>query len=470
MPDARPNILILFAEQHRGDCLSSAGHPVLMTPNMDHIGGQGTRFTSAYSTCPVCVPARRSLISGQFPFTHGARTNVNTEWEIHNTLAQTMRGNGYQTAWIGRSMHQFPVTKRFGWEVMVQNDHRSKGKEDDYDAFLDRNLPEGGAYYHGSGVMHNDWTARSFHLPEHLHHTNWTIHKAQEFLDTRDTTRPFCMVASFVAAHPPLIPPAFYMERYLRTGVPDPAIGDWAVPPDNGGIGLGVSSTRVDLRGEALLSCRAGNYGLINHLDAQTRRLMNGILFGVDLRNTVIVYTADHGEMLGDHHLWRKSVPYEGSCHIPMLILAPPSFGFPPGQVLDHPVCLEDIMPTILELSGTPIPDTVEGKSLVPLLSGETGSPWRDFVHVECAPRHHTLSDGKEKFIWFVAEGREQFFDLRTDPEERRDLIASPDHAGRIDTWRDRLVEVLGDRPEGFVANGKLVPGRSYPAVLAKEG
>ncbi len=456
----KPNILILFAEQHRGDCLSSAGHPVLLTPNMDEIGGRGTRFSSAYSTCPVCVPARRSLISGQYPCTHAARANVATEWEIHNTLPQMLQDDGYQTAWIGRSMHQHPSQKKFGWETMTWQNSR---EDNEYHAFLDRNLPEGGAWYHLSGVMHNDWTARPFHLPEHLHHTNWTIHEAQKFLDTRDNTRPFCITVSFLAAHPPLIPPTFYMDRYLRTGVPDPAIGDWAVPPENGGIGQGVCGTNVDLKGEALLSCRAGYYGLINHLDDQIRRLMNGVLKGVDLSNTVIIYTADHGEMLGDHYCWRKSVPYEGSCHIPMLIRTPPSFGFPAGQVLDHPVSLEDIMPTVLELAGTNIPDTVEGTSLVPLLKGETDDRWRDYVHVECAPMHHTITDGKEKFIWFTAGGREQFFRLTDDPLECKDLIHAPAEKDKIQMWRKRLIDELKDRPEGFSDGENLIPGRDYP-------
>lgn len=459
--EKKPNVLILFAEQHRGDCLSAAGHPVLMTPNIDHIGGMGTRFTHAYTTCPVCVPARRSLISGQYPFTHGARANVDTEWEIHDTLPRVLSENGYQTAWIGRSMHQYPRHKKFGWEKVSWE---KSWEENEYHAFLDRNLPEGGAYYHLGGVMHNDWTARSFHLPEHLHHTNWTIHEAQKFLDTRDESRPFCMVVSFLAAHPPLIPPAFYMERYLRTGVPDPAIGDWAVPPENGMIGQGVCRTKVDLRGEALLSCRAGYYGLINHLDDQIRRLMNGIQKGVSLDDTVIIYTADHGEMLGDHYMWRKSVPYEGSAHIPMLIRTPPSFGFPRGQILDHPVCLEDIMPTVLDLTGTAIPDTVEGASLVPLLSGEPDIGWRDFVHIERAEMHHTLTDGREKFIWFTTDGREQFFRPADDPLECTDLINAPDEKYRIAMWRSRLIELLEDRPEGFSDGSRLIPGCEYPA------
>ena len=463
--DDRPNLLILFAEQHRGDCLSSAGHPVLLTPNMDAIGGNGTRFSNAYTTCPVCVPARRSLISGQFPAAHGALSNVGTDWECHETFAELLRNAGYQTGWIGRSMHQHPVRKRFGFEEMVMCDHRS---DDDYDEFLRRNMPEGGAGYWGSGVMHNDWTARPFHLPEELHHTNWALHEAQRFLDRRDPDRPFCMVVSFLASHPPLVPPAFYLDRYLRTGVPEPFRGDWVTPPENEGIGLGVNSRQVDLKGEALLSTRAGYYGLINHMDDQIRRLLNGVSGGVDLKNTVVIYTADHGEMLGDHCLWAKTVPYQGSVHIPMLIQAPSRFGFRQGQVLDQPVCLEDIMPTLLELADVPIPDTVEGRSLVPFLQGDT-SNWRDYLHLECAPLHHTLTDGQEKYVWFAQDGREQFFRLSDDPTESHDLAGSSAEKACIEAWRQRLIRELRDRPEGFSDGQRLIPGRPYPGALRRD-
>lgn len=457
----KPNILILFAEQHRGDCLSAAGHPVLLTPNMDEIGARGTRFTNAYSTCPICVPARRSLISGQFPATHGACTNMATTWEIENTLPKMMGDAGYQTAWIGRSMHQHPPQKTFGWEKMTWENTL---QDNEYHKFVERNLPEGASSYYGSGVMHNDYTARSFHLDEHLHHTNWTIHEAEKFLASRDTTRPFCMVASFLASHPPLIPPAFYMERYLRTGVPDPVIGDWATPPRKPGHSLGVAPHEVNLTGEMLLSCRAGYYGLINHMDDQIRRLLNGVCGPASLHNTIVIYTADHGEMLGDHYLWRKAVPYEGSSHVPMLISLPPSMGFPSDQVLDHPVCLEDIMPTVLDLAGATIPETVEGHSLVPLLRGETKN-WRDFVHLECSgegsepsrPSYQALTNGKEKYIWFTNNGKERFFRLTDDPHELCDLIHNPEEADRIAGWRKRMVDVLKGRPEGFSDGTQLI-------------
>ena len=264
-----------------------------------------------------------------------------------------------------------------------------------------------------------------------------------------------------------LNPPAFYMERYLRMDLPQPVIGDWAVPPPNGGVGDGPAADRVDLKGEALRAARAGYYGLINHVDDQIRRLLNPV-DGVDVwtrNNTVVLFTSDHGEMLGDHYLWRKAQPYEVSARIPLLIRAPERFGLKRGTRVDAAVALEDIMPTVLEMAGIPVPPSVEGRSLLPLMQGKSGA-WRDHLHIEHAPLHHTLTDGREKFIWFAADGREQFFRLSDDPQERRNLIAVPGEQPRIADWRARLVAELMERPEGFSDGQKLIPGRPYPPVL----
>ena len=459
----RPNFLVIMTDQQRGDCLSAAGHPVLLTPNMDAIGAAGVRFSRAYTTCPVCVPARRSFLSGQFPSTHGVRDNSSIEWH-GPTLPGVLRDAGYQTEWVGRGMHQTPPRKRYGFEHMVFKDHRVRG--DDYDVFVERGQPVGGGGYYGSGVMHNDWTARSWHLDEPLHTTNWTVHEALAFLERRDDSAPFFLVASFLAPHPPLVPPAFYMERYLRQELPDPVIGDWAEPPPGEGIAAEASAERVNLTGEALRSARAGYYGLLNHADDQIRRLLNPV-DGVQRRtggNTVVVFLSDHGEMLGDHFRWRKSLPYEGSAHIPMMIQAPARFGLRAGQVSAAPVCIEDLMPTILDLADVSAPDGVDGESLVPLMRGEAELA-RPFLHLETAPTYQCLTDGREKFIWFVADGREQYFDLRRDPQETTDRAADPAVAERVDLWRARLVDVLRTRPEGFVADGQLVAGRPYPGL-----
>lgn len=467
MPDPRPNILLIMTDQQRGDCLSIDGHPVLMTPNMDHIAAQGARFRHAYTTCPTCVPARRSLMSGQ----HGARTGMvgyrdDVEWEQPPPLMpQVLRDAGYQTAIVGRHMHLAPFRKRYGFEEMIVSGWRDANEYDDM--LQARGIdPRDGIY--GTGVMHNDWTARPWHLDDTLHPTHWTVSQAIKWLERRDPSTPFFLVVSFLAPHPPLIPPAFYLERYLRQTLPEPIIGDWAEPPADDGLGDGVDPSQVHLHGEALRSTRAAYYGLINHIDDQIHRLIspiNGVnkITGGD--NTVVLFTSDHGEMLGDHYRWRKTLPYESAARVPLLVRAPQRFELPRRQVIDQPVCLEDIMPTVLDFAGVETPDSVDGRSLLPLIRGEQPT-WREYLPIEHAPIHQSLTDGREKFIWFNHDGCEQFFDLVSDPNELRNLIDAPEVQDRIAVWRRRLIDRLKDRPEGFSDGHKLIPGRRYTAQL----
>lgn len=465
MNEDKPNIILFITEQHRGDCLGIENHPVLMTPNMDAIAGMGARFTRAYSDCPTCIAARRTILSGQYPSTHGlVGYKEGVSWQIEEPLPAVLARGGYETAWVGRSMHQYPPEKRFGFEHVVNG----SGENSDYMKFVRERRPDDWEGAYGTGVMHNDWTARPWHLDEDLHPTNWTVKEALRFLRHRDESRPFFLVVSFLAAHPPLVPPAFYFERYIRTGVPKPVIGDWVVPPPNGGKGLDVGGQHVDLKGEALLSARAGYYGLINHLDDQIRRIVNPVrgVHSMTNGNTAIMLTSDHGEMLGDHCRWHKVVPYEPSARVPMMLWAPDRFGIEPGTVVDRLVSLADVMPTILDLAGVPVPPSVEGRSLVPLVRGEA-VPWRDQLHIEHAPLYHALTDGREKYIWFAADGREQLFCLADDPDECRDLAGLAEAADRVDHWRERMIQALAGRPEGFSDGSTLIPGRAYRPVCS---
>jgi len=462
----RPNILLVMTDQQRGDCLGVEGHPCLQTPNLDELASGGTRFTSAYSTCPVCIPARRSLLSGQYPHRHGMVGYADQcAWDPPGTLPGILRDAGYQTHLAGRSMHQHPPRKRFGYEEMVLG-------QEDYSRWLSALLPvdtehDSPGPYYSTGVAHNDWTARPWPHPEDLHQTNWTIQQARRFLRRRDPDCPFFLTVSFLAPHPPLIPPPFYFDRYLRATLPDPVIGNWAEPPPGS---FAVNATRVDLQGEALRSCQAGYFGLINHVDDQLHRLLYGIagLPGFNPENTLVIFCSDHGEMLGDHYRFRKSLPYEGSARIPFLVRLPRSEeGARRGAVSEVPVCLEDILPTCLEAAGLPIPDWVDGCSLLPLLRGEASSVGREWIRIEMggtADAFHALTDGREKYIWFSRSGREQLFDLVRDPREMDDLAS--DAPERLDLWRSRLVEQLAQRPEGFVRDGELCPGRAHRKLI----
>ena len=462
----RPNILLIMTDQQRGDALGIEGHPVLQTPNLDVLASSGVRFGRAYSTCPVCIPARRSLMTGQTPATHGmVGYQADAEWHPPATLPGVLRDAGYETAIVGRCMHTYPFRKRFGFDHMTI----SGGPNDDYRHWLDQRAPEGANGPRGAGIHVSSWVARPWHMDEHLHYTNWTIKQALRFFQTRDPSCPFFLVVSLIAPHPPFNPPAFYFDRYLRQPVHEPVIGDWAEPPPDGGKGVSIESHHVNLTGEALRSCRAGYYGLINHLDDMISLLFKGTAGGCDhrsLANTVVAFTSDHGEMLGDHYMFRKQRAFEGSARIPLLLRAFPEvkLDIEPGHVADQPVCLEDIMPTLLDIAGVDTPSSVEGRSLVPLLRGGGAQPkWRSYLHGECIPFEHYLTDGKEKYIWNPSDGRELLFDLATDPTELHDLSGDEP---RIAPWRKRLIDELRDRPEGFTDGHQLIAGRPRSPLL----
>ena len=473
-----PNILLIMPDQMRGDCMSLVGHPVLLTPNIDAIGGQGATFTQAYTTCASCIAARRSLLTGQFPASHGMVGYAEGVPLNAPTLPQCLRAAGYATAIVGRYMHQSPYTEPYGFETRILGS--TYIQDDDYARALDHAAPQLGGI-RGLGLSFNGWQARPWPLPEHLHPTAWTVRQARRLIARHDHQRPLFLTVSFYAPHPPLIPPAPYFERYVRQGTVPPAIGDWAKPPAHGGRGAGVDAHRTRLEGEALRSAQAGYFGLINHIDDQLYWLTQEFkaLSRATSRPWLIVFTSDHGEMLGDHYYFRKCEPYDGASRIPFLIQGSPEMAFKRGLTVESPVCLEDLMPTLLSAAGLPIPETVEGLDLVPVLRGEEGTrrPWLHGEHAPCyseAQAYHFLTDGHEKYIWRPLDGREQLFDLQADPRELHDLTRIPptDGARRasvdaaLHRWRQRLIQVLRDRPEGFTDGERLLPGRPYPALL----
>lgn len=458
-----PNIIFIVTDQQRGDCLGADGHPVLLTPNMDDVARQGVRFSRAYSTCPSCIAARRSILTGQFPATHGmVGFQDGDEMFPEATLPGELSKAGYQTFMVGRTMHQYPRRKRYGYDHMVLLGDLERGR----DGFFGMD---------GHGLTGNGWTARPWHLDESAHPTVETADEAIRFIKQwRDPSCPYFLTISFLAPHPPLCPPAFYMDRYLRMELPEPVVGDWAETPE--GL-FSVDTDRVNLQGEALRSCQAAYYGLINHVDDQICRILRAV--GVDpvtgraaLENTVVVFTSDHGEMLGDHHLFRKTYPYEGSARIPFLIQPPESYDIPAGQVCDQVVCHEDLMPTLLDFAGVAVPECVEGRSLLPLMRAPD-SEWREYLHGEhgnCYGPHqsnHYLTDGNEKYVWYTDSGTEQLFDLAGDPRELHDLSTFAKYTASLKKWRGRLVQELKDRPEGFTDGHSLFPGSPHKPVIS---
>jgi arylsulfatase A-like enzyme len=306
-------------------------------------------------------------------------------------------------------------------------------------------------------------------LPEEQMHTFWCFDQAMQFLKTRDPSAPYFLKISVIDPHPPLTPPAFYYQRYIDRKIPSPVVGDWA--PNFGGPqkGLATDASEIHLPEQDMRCARAAYYGMINFVDDQVGRLMQ--FEANEAREWFIIFTSDHGEMLGDHNLYRKTWPYEASARIPFLVRAPDSWDLPGEQVCESPVGLQDVMPTILDATGVDIPDTCTGKSLLPIIRGDATAV-RDFLHGEHSgcyrndQGNHFLTDGHEKYIWYSQTGVEQLFDLDADPHETVNLADKPNAQNTLGAWRAKLVVILDGRPEGFTDGKSLVPGRPHGTLL----
>lgn len=467
---APPDILILMPDQMRGDAMSAVGHPVVKTPTFDALAERGALFRRAYSTCPSCIPARLSLLTGTFPATSGLVGYApfkNTRPTLPGLLAQA----GYATVLVGRNMHQNPPNPDIGYQQELLGS--TYLNDDDYDRALKAAAPESGgvrATIERLGLTTNFWQAKPWDLPDALHPTAWIARRSRQVVAEAATERPLFLTASFYAPHPPLFPPKDLFEKYLAATLPPVARGNWVkwedLPPASTQKGQ-----RVRLEGDTLRKAQAGYFGLIEHLDAQVAPLIAEFTARSERarRPWVIILCTDHGEMLGDHGYFRKCEPYEGSANIPFIIAASADLRFSAGLRPASPVCLEDIMPTLLELAAVPAP-RLDGVSLVPALRGAT-TPVRATLHVEhantygAAQAFHALTDGRHKFIWRPIDGTEQFFDLASDPREERDLSRDSSRRDAVATWRARMVKQLAARPEGFSDGQRLIAGRPYPSI-----
>jgi arylsulfatase A-like enzyme len=379
------------------------------------------------------------------------------------TLAGELARAGYRTHSVGKG-HFSPQRAGMGFETreLDESGRVLPPDQDEYRAwFAQAAGPDVTPDDHG--VDWNSWLARPWHTHEYLHPTAWTMSRSIEFLRTRQEGRPFFLNISFARPHSPYVPPAPYFDMYLRGTTPEPAVGDWAGVHDVPEEAVNPNAWRGRMTRERIHRARAGYYGECSFIDTQIGRLMNWMHRHQPgaLADTWFIFTSDHGDMLGDHNLWRKTYAYEGSARIPFLV-APPS-GQPPARaVAEEVVELRDVMPTVLGIVGIDLPPTVCGRSVLPLMEG-VGTDWRSQIHGEhctCyAPEQEMqyVTDGRRKFIWFPRTGEEQFFDLETDPGECRNAVGDPAHEPEVAEWRARLVAELAARDCGWVAGGRLV-------------
>ncbi|MDQ3699743.1 MAG: sulfatase-like hydrolase/transferase [Chloroflexota bacterium] len=475
----RPNVLLIMSDQHRADCLDFAtqanGRRVeVQTPQLRRLAASGVTFPRCYSESPVCVPARALLMTGKLPHTLDMYSNADVLPEDHATLAGCLATEGYFCQAIGK-MHFRPVRTLHGMHRLWLSEEIPFRLEDD--EFLQFLVDAGyGHVEEPHGIRHELYELPQVsQLPETHHTTAWTGRRTIDFLRQQARERPgepfFCWT-SFQKPHPPYEPPVPWHRLYRPEMAPAPqrsaAELAWLPGAVQGDVAQGHFPD-ID-RLAAMWSCY---FGSISFIDSWIGMILDE-LEGLGLReDTVVVYTADHGEMMGDHWLLGKSRFYEQSAAVPGIISWPG--GLPQGVVREQIAGLADIVPTLLDATGIdPAPQGLrpDGISLLP--AARDGAPTRDVLigQVGRGAQAQLMAVNEAwKYVYSAGENREHLFRPRGDGAEQSDYLAAGD-AAAVETAAALRAELQGRyRQDGATAildgtspNGfRLYPARPLP-------
>ncbi len=447
----RPNILLITTDQQRFDTISALGNPHIYTPHLDWLVDEGITFTRAYADAPICMPSRATIMTGKHGYNSGLTGNFNSivPMQDYPTLPGELTKAGYQTRAQGK-MHFHPMRANYGFEHMEL--------PMDYYRERHRRAHEGLPKQHGVGENEMEPVISTVHETESL--THWTVQRSIDFLETRDDTRPFFLWTSFTKPHPPFDPCANYWSLYANKDLPGPVRGEWSENVDEIPQGFMNSTYLLNhayrMTDEQLKDSKRAYYACITQIDYELGLLFARMLELNLFDDTWVIFTTDHGEMLGDHHMGAKSVFLEGAAHIPLLI-RPPANAWEDkpraGQQVDTLVNLADIMPTILQMAGVSVPDCVDGLDLMSLTDGQRLE--RSF-HGNCKD-FFAIIEGDWKYAWTALGGGELLFNLADDPHEQHELIRTGKHKDIHKQLRSKLIEQMNEYDSDCVQDGELV-------------
>ncbi len=452
----RPNILILESDQHMPDAMSCAGHKVLRTPHMDRLAREGVHFTQAICPSPLCQPSRVAMLTGRYPSQNGVLDNSGNHGQNFGkqwTFPRALQESGYYTGFIGKTHlgqksgglnytdpEFIDHFKSYGFDSTVATLGKvgaGLGKKDcPYTLYL----KEKGVYEAFSADMLKrfgpdkknrvaPWYAEPSPLKEEDFHDCWISAQSARWIKDYQEDAPFFLWVNWGGPHSPYDAPGKYSTMY------DPKDVDLPYQDPREGYPAGRhGDTQVEWAESDVRPMRANYYGLVNVIDDGIGQILQALEERGILDNTLVIFCADHGEMMGNHGVYSKQYMFRDAVGVPLIVSHP--WAFEKNLKIDAAVGTMDLIPTILEVSGAPIAEGVQGKSLVPILTGQTTKHAEAVFSEMCsAETVKMVRTDRYKYIlgdkWMEGDRpyKALLFDLREDPRELNNLSGSKEHS-----------------------------------------
>lgn len=465
--DKRMNIIVIMSDEHNSNILGCYGNKIVKTPNIDSLASRGVKFNNFYCNSPLCVPSRLVFTSGKYVSRTGAWSNANKlAGDDYPSIASMFNAAGYESYLCGK-MH-YASEHRYGFTELGTSFTNAKPKK----GVLFRRHPDDISESYGDKVRFEEFYAGD--KSKVLEHDNEVAELTVDFIKNRpDDSKPFFMVAGFLAPHYPLIVPQNYWDTYKdkipMPNIPDGRIDNLPVNYKQLRMGFGM----CDVPAETVKKGRELYYGLVQWMDERVGMILSALKqTGLD-ENTVVIYTSDHGENMGENGLWWKNVMYDTASKVPLVISYPKRWKG--GQTKDKCASMVDLVQTIADLGGVKVPDDWDGTSMSGWLDDQ--SDWKDYAVSEYYA--HNVSTGyvmfragKYKYVYHTAFDKDnpetrELYNMIDDPYETDNLASKSDFAGIVSQMHTRMVEELGEEPQKTEARA-LTDFQSAAAKMGK--
>lgn len=428
----KPNVLLIMSDD-LNTALSGFGHPQCRTPSLDKLASRGLRFENMHCQYPVCGASRASMMTGLYPYTNGMLGNSGVLREnLPNvvTLSQLFRKNGYHVGRVSKIYHMgIPPEILAG---TADHDDPLSWDETVNIKALEQNAPGVRTEWSPKDTSSQTFTGVEASTGDLEHADGMAAEAAIEFLK-RNRDRPFFLGCGFVRPHVPLVAPAQYFDLYDRDSMIAPTVPEGDLDDVPKVIREYKANSRYGVTPELHKGLLEAYYASVSYMDAQVGRVLDTLEELGLQENTIVIFTSDHGYLLGEHHKFQKQHLFEESTRVPF-ILSAPWIKDSMGEATNHLTELVDVYPTIAGLAGLAPPSNLQGESLVPLLSDPDTDAWeREFVFTISRNGGESIRSHEWRFThWGFGKKGIELYDRKNDPGEFTNLALDDGHADRV--------------------------------------